>query len=81
MKDVAVAEELLNGAGYATGFIGKWGIGLPGTEGAPDKQGFDFSYGYYDQHGPWLLPSLLDEKRQTEPIPENYGFNMKRVKT
>ena len=28
---------------------GKWGIGLPGTEGAPEKQGFDFSYGYYDQ--------------------------------
>jgi hypothetical protein len=41
-EDVTVAE-VLKGAGYTTGFIGKWGIGLPGTEGAPAKQGFDFS--------------------------------------
>ena len=80
-EDVTVAE-VLKGAGYATGFIGKWGIGLPGTEGAPDKQGFDFSYGYYDQaraHG--FFPHYLMRNGKPEPIPENYGFNMKRVKT
>jgi len=43
-EDVTVAE-VLQQAGYTTGFIGKWGIGLPGTEGTPDKQGFDYSYG------------------------------------
>ena len=32
-EDITVAE-VLKGAGYTTGFIGKWGIGLPGTEGA-----------------------------------------------
>jgi len=47
-EDTTVAE-VLKRAGYATGFIGKWGIGLPGTEGTPDKQGFDHAYGYYDQ--------------------------------
>ena len=80
-EDVTVAEVLKKG-GYATGFIGKWGIGLPGTEGAPDKQGFDFSYGYYDQaraHG--FFPHYLMRNGKPEPIPENYGFNMKRVNT
>ena len=80
-EDVTVAE-VLKGAGYTTGFIGKWGIGLPGTEGAPDKQGFDFSYGYYDQaraHG--FFPHYLMRNGKPEPIPENYGFNMKRVST
>ena len=80
-EDVTVAE-VLKGAGYATGFIGKWGIGLPGTEGAPDKQGFDFSYGYYDQaraHG--FFPHYLMRNGKPDPIPENYGFNMNRVKT
>ena len=80
-EDVTVAE-VVKGAGYTTGFIGKWGIGLPGTEGAPDKQGFDFSYGYYDQaraHG--FFPHYLMRNGKPEPIPENYGFNMKRVKT
>lgn len=37
--------ELLKGAGYATGVVGKWGLGGPGSEGEPNKQGFDFWYG------------------------------------
>jgi arylsulfatase len=38
--------EVLQNAGYVTGFIGKWGLGPTYTEGAPNKQGFDFFYGY-----------------------------------
>ncbi|CAM9951457.1 unnamed protein product, partial [Chrysoparadoxa australica] len=41
--------ELLQQNGYATGMIGKWGLGEPGTSGDPNKQGFDFFYGYTDQ--------------------------------
>ena len=37
---------LLQGAGYRTGIVGKWGLGGPLTEGIPNKQGFDFFYGY-----------------------------------
>ncbi len=37
---------LLQQAGYKTGIIGKWGLGGPLTEGIPNKQGFDFFYGY-----------------------------------
>jgi arylsulfatase A-like enzyme len=78
-EDITVAE-VLKQAGYVTGFIGKWGIGLPGTEGTPDKQGFDLSYGYYDQlraHG--FFPHYLMRNGRPEPLPSNYGFNMTRV--
>ncbi|MBT5812808.1 MAG: sulfatase-like hydrolase/transferase, partial [Opitutales bacterium] len=36
-------------AGYRTGIIGKWGLGLSDTPGAPWKQGFDFFFGYLNQ--------------------------------
>lgn len=78
-EDVTVAE-VLKQAGYATAFIGKWGIGLPGTEGTPHRQGFDLAYGYYDQrraHG--YFPHWMMKNGRVVPIPENYGFNMKRV--
>ena len=38
--------ELLQSSGYKTAIIGKWGLGAPGTEGVPNKQGFDYFYGY-----------------------------------
>ena len=37
---------LLKEAGYATGAFGKWGLGYPGSEGDPNKQGFDEFYGF-----------------------------------
>ncbi|MFT5856719.1 MAG: arylsulfatase A [Verrucomicrobiales bacterium] len=37
---------LLKQAGYTTGAFGKWGLGAPGSEGDPIKQGFDIFYGY-----------------------------------
>jgi len=50
MSDQAVTvAELLKTSGYTTGLIGKWGLGDPGTTGDPNKQGFDFFYGYTDQ--------------------------------
>lgn len=36
-------------SGYATGCMGKWGLGGPGTAGAPNLQGFDLFYGYLCQ--------------------------------
>ncbi|PID92778.1 MAG: arylsulfatase [Bacteroidetes bacterium] len=38
--------EMLKEAGYVTGAFGKWGLGFPGSEGDPMKQGFDRFYGY-----------------------------------
>ncbi len=41
--------HLMKKAGYVTGLIGKWGLGMYNTTGAPDKQGFDYYYGYLCQ--------------------------------
>lgn len=38
--------ELLRERGYATGAFGKWGLGFVGSEGDPNRQGFDLFYGY-----------------------------------
>lgn len=38
--------ELLQEQGYATGAVGKWGLGWTGSEGDPVLQGFDLFYGY-----------------------------------
>ncbi len=48
-SDVTVAE-VLKSAGYTTGMFGKWGCGHEGSTGVPTKQGFDYFYGYLDQH-------------------------------
>jgi arylsulfatase A len=41
--------EMVKPLGYATGFIGKWGMGGPDSEGHPNNQGFDQFYGYLCQ--------------------------------
>ena len=38
--------QLLQGKGYSTALIGKWGLGGPLTESVPNTRGFDFFYGY-----------------------------------
>lgn len=49
-KDDVTIAEVLKKAGYKTAIIGKWGLGLPGDEGIPTKQGFDCFFGYLSQH-------------------------------
>ena len=39
---------MLQRAGYRTAVIGKWGLGTPGTTGLPDRQGFEYSFGFLD---------------------------------
>ena len=46
--DVTVAR-VLQQAGYATGLIGKWGLGYEADEGGPRKHGFDYYYGFLSQ--------------------------------
>lgn len=47
-RDTTFAE-ILRSAGYQVGGFGKWGLGDRGTEGVPEKQGFDRFFGYYHQ--------------------------------
>ena len=49
LKEDVTAAQTLKDAGYATGGFGKWGCGDAGTDGAPEKHGFDLFYGYYHQ--------------------------------
>jgi arylsulfatase A len=42
--------HMLRQAGYVTGAIGKWGLGKHFNTGCPNKQGFDYFYGYLGQH-------------------------------
>src|SRR5437870_3916906 len=47
-SEITVATVLKN-AGYATGLVGKWGLGDPGSIGVPSKHGFDEFFGYLNQ--------------------------------
>ena len=44
--DAFMLTEMLRSAGYTTGVFGKWGLGFPGSEGAPENQGVDAFFGY-----------------------------------
>jgi arylsulfatase A-like enzyme len=68
-SDVTVAE-LLKDAGYSTGIIGKWGLGEPDSTGIPNRQGFDYWFGYLNQrHAHNYYPEYLwknEEKFELE---------------
>jgi len=48
-KGTVTIGTALKDAGYETAVIGKWGLGGPGSEGEPRRQGFDYSFGYLCQ--------------------------------
>ncbi len=66
---------LLQKAGYATGAIGKWGLGGPANSGEPNQQGFDFWYGYLCQrmaHN--YYPTHLWKNREKDILEGNEYF-------
>lgn len=72
-SSVTVAK-LLRDHGYATGAVGKWGLGGPGTEGDPNRQGFDYFYGYNCQgHAHNYYPSYLWRNDERVALPGNDG--------
>jgi arylsulfatase A len=48
-QDTTIAEAL-HAAGYRTAVIGKWGLGRPGSPGAPERKGFEYSFGFLDHN-------------------------------
>lgn len=64
-EDVTVAERLKN-AGYTTALCGKWGLGEAGSEGIPNRQGFDYFFGYLNQvHAHNYYPDFLYRNENT----------------
>jgi arylsulfatase A-like enzyme len=62
--------EVLKAAGYQTALIGKWGLG--GEAHGPEKQGFDYTFGYLDQiHAHDYYPTWLYENGHRFPIDAN----------
>ncbi len=79
MPDSAITlAEILKEAGYVTGAFGKWGLGYPGSEGEPLKQGIDEFYGYNCQrmaHN--YYPGHLWDNEQKVVLEENSGDALK----
>lgn len=67
---IVTVAEVLQDAGYVTGLIGKWGLGAADTPGAPNHQGFDYSYGYLNQrHAHNYYPEFLFRNHQKIKLP------------
>lgn len=67
--------HMLQQSGYTTGAIGKWGLGFVNSTGEPNKQGFDYFYGYLDQkqaHN--YYPTHFWENNQWDTLENDY-FN------
>ncbi|MGB3799259.1 MAG: sulfatase-like hydrolase/transferase [Lewinella sp.] len=72
-SDTTVAK-LLQSAGYATGMIGKWGLGEPATAGLPDLQGFDYFYGFLNQRrAHTYYPDYVWRNSERVDFPDNAG--------
>lgn len=70
-EDITIAE-VLKQADYRTALIGKWGLGMDGTSGHPNKKGFDYFYGYLNQaHAHNHYPDYLYCNESKISIPEN----------
>ena len=72
-EEITIAEVLKKN-GYATGAFGKWGLGYPGSEGDPTKQGFDEFFGYNCQrvaHN--YYPTHLWDNLTKTPLKGNDG--------
>jgi len=70
-SEITLAEALQS-QGYATGAMGKWGLGHFGTTGDPNKQGFDLFYGFNCQvHAHNHYPRFLWRNDQKEILPGN----------
>ena len=74
-EDVTIAE-ILKQEGYVTGATGKWGLGEIGSKGTPCKQGFDYWYGYINQHNAhFYYPEFLYENNHRVDLEGNLNGN------
>jgi arylsulfatase A-like enzyme len=87
--DEVTVARVLRADGYATGLVGKWGLGEADSVGAPWKQGFDYFFGFINQthahnHYPdflWRNTEIVKLPNDITPIGEvpGAGYATKRV--
>ncbi|MEM9833623.1 MAG: arylsulfatase [Bacteroidota bacterium] len=71
-KETPTIPKLLKQVEYATGMIGKWGLGAPHTESIPTAMGFDYFYGYNCQRqAHTYYPVHLYENEQRVYLPND----------
>jgi arylsulfatase A-like enzyme len=69
--DVTVARVLQQG-GYATAWVGKWGLGEENSTGEPRKQGFDYYFGFLSQtHAHNHYPDFLWRSGEKVSLPND----------
>lgn len=69
---VETFAETLQGAGYRTALVGKWGLGGPDTPGHPNRQGFDYFFGYLGQrHAHNFYPEFLFHNEDSVSVAGN----------
>ncbi len=67
--DTVTLPQVLKQAGYTTALIGKWGLGGPDSTGIPNKQGFDYFFGYLCQrHAHNYYPEFLFRNSERVPL-------------
>jgi arylsulfatase A-like enzyme len=72
LPDTTTIPRLLKKAGYTTALCGKWGLGGPGSTGIPNKQGFDYFFGYLCQrHAHNYYPEFLFRNEERVPLVGN----------
>jgi len=72
--DAVTLPKVLKAAGYATGAMGKWGLGSPENTGDPAKQGIDCFFGYYCQaHAHNHYPQFVWRNGEKVPLDGNDG--------
>jgi arylsulfatase A len=73
-RDTVTLAQLLKPAGYKTGIIGKWGLGMPEDTSGPNDFGFDYFYGYLCQRQAHdFYPTHLWRNRTKETLAGNTG--------
>lgn len=79
-EGAVTVTSLLRDAGYVTGGIGKWALGHNGSTGHPNRQGFDFFYGYLDQSEAHdYYPEVLYRNGEAERLSGNVNSGERNV--
>ncbi|MGN6547153.1 MAG: arylsulfatase [Aureliella sp.] len=74
-EQAVTIAQLFQKAGYATGAMGKWGLGPVGSTGDPNRKGFDLFFGYncqavaHSYYPPYLWRNAEKVTINEHPIP------------